>query len=120
MTSFSLLIVLLLLSYCGSMINSSALIFLVQGINTVCTAKIYVAGTLNHEYTNRHTLIVRATDSGGLFVATKFTISVLDVNDPPRVSRFIRHLLWSSARDCFNIHLLSVSIVLPLCLFINF
>ncbi|XP_062505201.1 protocadherin Fat 4-like isoform X3 [Corticium candelabrum] len=56
----------------------------ITGVNTVCSAKIYVAGTLNHEVTNRHTIIVRATDTGGLFVATKFTISVLDVNDPPR------------------------------------
>jgi hypothetical protein len=56
----------------------------ITGVNTICTAKIYVAGTLNYEDTDRHSIIVRATDRGGLFITTKFSITVLDVNDAPK------------------------------------
>lgn len=57
-----------------------------QGIsNTVCTTKLVVSGTLNYEETVKHEIIVRATDKGGKFKTTKFTVQVVDINDKPTV-----------------------------------
>ena len=53
----------------------------------MCTASVTVAGALNYEGNGKHTIIIRATDKGGLFVAIRFTIAVVDVNDKPTVKR---------------------------------
>ncbi|XP_065840080.1 protocadherin Fat 4-like isoform X2 [Oscarella lobularis] len=55
----------------------------VSGGFTVCFANVVVAGSLNYEENNRHTVIVRATDVSGLHKAVRFTITVVDVNDKP-------------------------------------
>ena len=42
-----------------------------------------MAGSLNYEDENWHTVIVRATDSSELHKVTSFSIAVVDVNDEP-------------------------------------
>ena len=51
----------------------------------MCTADLTVSGSLNYEGNGKHSIIVRATDKAGLFIATRFTIVVVDVNDKPTV-----------------------------------
>ena len=60
---------------------------LLQGGFTVCFANVVVAGSLNYEENNRHTVIVRATDVSGLHKAVRFTITVVDVNDKPEARK---------------------------------
>ena len=52
----------------------------------MCTAKIFVAGSLDHEAFSSHSIVVRTTDQHGLFHVQKFSITVVDVNDAPTVS----------------------------------
>ena len=52
----------------------------------MCTAKISVAGSLDHEAFSNHSIVVRTADQHGLFHVQKFSISVADINDAPTVS----------------------------------
>ena len=41
---------------------------------------------LNYEANAQHSIIVRATDKGGLFKTKRFTVKVVDVNEQPTVT----------------------------------
>jgi cadherin-like protein/Big-like domain-containing protein/K319-like protein len=49
----------------------------------VSADKIVVAGVLNYEANQSHTIIVRSTDSGNLYFDKSFTVGVNNVNDAP-------------------------------------
>lgn len=57
-----------------------------QGAKTQCESQLLVNGDLNHEQDATHTVVVRVTDQNGLFKTAKFQISVIDADEPPRVT----------------------------------
>ena len=64
----------------------------------MCTANVTVEGDLNFERSEKHSVIIRATDKGKLFKVAPFSVTVVDVNDKPRVgnqksSRNYRHYI---------------------------
>ena len=66
-----------LVSGAGSTDNSSF---------TISGASLKLTPSANYESKNSYSVRVRTTDSGGLFFEKAFTISILDVNEPPVIT----------------------------------
>jgi len=54
-----------------------------QGYNTKCNILLKLTGPLNYENTKEYAITARVTDNHGSFTTKRFTVSVLDQNDPP-------------------------------------
>ena len=55
----------------------------IPGVKTKCTALLQVSGELNFETSPSEDILVRVTDSSGLFHVQPFQVTILDVNDRP-------------------------------------
>ena len=58
--------------------------FFFQSAKTKCSAALLVSGLLDYETQSQHYITIRSTDSKGLFVARRFSVAVVDVNEPPQ------------------------------------
>ena len=71
--------------FCTFPLGKTSLSLSVQGVQTQCSTRVLVSGSLNYETSSTEVIIVRASDQDGAVKLTRFSITILDAGDPPTV-----------------------------------